>query len=106
MKLPRWVKVCHRKYKIVEWTPTQALAVNRFGECSSVEAIIRVDLSHGLEKARDTLLHEILHAIYYEWGIQDEDKEERVVSTFAKGLTQAMADSQECRKWFQEAWSK
>ncbi len=106
VKLPRSVRVGHRTYKIAAWPHKEANPANKYGECSSQEGIIRVDTYYSIEQVRDTLLHEIMHAIYREWGLQDEDKEERTVATMATALTQVMADSPECRKWFADAWAK
>ena len=106
LKLPPYAKVAHRKYRIEVWCHKAAQASQRYGECSSVEAVIRIDESLDAEKARDTLLHEVLHAIYAEYRLEDEDKEERTVSTIATALTQVMVDSAELRKWLGAAWAK
>lgn len=106
MDLPPYAKVGHRKYKIESYTAQIASADQRYGFCDLSNAIIKVDAQYGIEKARDTLLHEILHAIYYEWGLQDEDKEERIVSQYGTALTQVMCDSPELRTWLGKAWAK
>lgn len=106
VKLPKSVRIGHRNYTIVHWRPAQSAGRGAYGECSLPEAEIRVDTSSGIEKARETLLHEILHAIYYEWAMQDEDKEERIVATYATAITTAMVMNPELRKWFGEVWAK
>lgn len=40
-----------------------------------------------------TLIHEINHAIYWAYKLDDEDKEERIVSTFATAWTQIYRDN-------------
>ena len=40
-----------------------------------------------------TILHELLHVIYDEYGIAVGDSEERVVSAFTNGLSQIIRDN-------------
>lgn len=44
-------------------------------------------------KFADTVAHEINHAIYWAYGIDDDDKEERVVATFASAWIQVYRDN-------------
>lgn len=41
----------------------------------------------------DTLLHEIGHAIFWAYGIYDDDKEERTVATMATAMVQIYRDN-------------
>lgn len=41
----------------------------------------------------DTLLHEILHAVYYVYHLDDKDDEERIVSTLATAMTGVYRDN-------------
>ena len=42
----------------------------------------------------NTLVHEILHAIVFQWGIElDEKEEEKICNTLANGLTTVCVDN-------------
>lgn len=51
----------------------------------------------------DTFLHEVTHAIYYVWGIRDEDDEERTVSTLTTGKIQVYRDNPWLLDWLKKA---
>ena len=106
VKLPPHAKVGHRKYRIEELPHGTADHSQKYGDCNHAEGLIRVATSYGMEMTRDTLLHEVLHAVYREYGLQDEDKEERTVATLATGITQTMCDSPELRQWLAKSWAK
>lgn len=93
MKLPEVIKVACFDVKIEDWKPISAAASSRFGEFSCLESLIRIDTSIDRIKVIDTLLHEICHAIYWAYGIEDGDKEERVVGFFATAWTQIYRDN-------------
>jgi hypothetical protein len=86
--LPRSVRVAAFDFEIVEWGTHAANASRRFGEFSSLEMLIRIDTSVAPMKVMDTMLHEINHAIYWAYGMDDADKEERIVGTMATAWRQ------------------
>jgi hypothetical protein len=104
MKLPESVKVGHFVYNIEDWCHRSANANGAYGMCSKQEGVIRIDTKALPQMVRDTLLHEIMHACYREWGIASEDDEERTVGQMATAMTTVMIDNPELRKWFAEAW--
>ncbi len=99
MNLPQAIKIAAFDIKIEEWKPISASANRRYGEFSSMESNIRIDTSVNYIKIVDTLLHEISHAIYWAYGMEDEDKEERIVATFATAWTQIYRDNPFLLQW-------
>ena len=91
--LPQSVRVAAFDIAIIAWPHTAAAAAAKFGEFSSLELCIRVDASVAPIKLIDTLIHEINHAIYWAYGIDDADKEERLVATMATAWTQIYRDN-------------
>lgn len=55
---------------------------------------IFVDRSWSPRKTMETILHEALHACYYEWELQEGDDEERIVAALGKALVAAIRDNQ------------
>lgn len=106
MKLPEKIKIGAFTYKIEGWHPPAAQASNCYGQFSHHEKVIRVDTSNDAQQIRETLLHEIFHAIYYVWGLDDKDEEERIVSQYGTAFTAVMADNPDIRKWFNRAWGQ
>lgn len=101
-KLPASVKIGYRVYRIVALSSLQAAAKGRYGECSHLECEIRIDLTPGPREAANTLLHEILHAVWYVQHLTDADNEERTVLTLADGLSCVWVDNPEVMAWIAE----
>lgn len=95
MKVPSKVKVAAFDIAIKMWTHKEASSIQRFGEFSNLEQCIRIDETLNDIKIVDTLIHEINHAIYWAYSIDDEDKEERIVGMFAGAWTQVFRDNLE-----------
>jgi len=54
-------------------------------------------------KAVDTLIHEIMHAIFWAYNIADEDKEERTVASLGTALTALHLDNPWLGPWIMMA---
>lgn len=96
---PTVVKIGFIDYSIEDWAPAKAAAAHRYGECDHVALTIRVDRTHDARMAANTLTHEILHAVWTQSNLKDEDEEERVVSTHANGICAAWRDSPDVFAW-------
>lgn len=92
-KLPAAVKIGSRHFKIEEWNTISSISANRFGECDKTAKVIRVATHYGLQEAGGTLLHEILHAIYDVWKLDDGMTEEHVVAVMAEALCAVWMDN-------------
>ena len=99
MTLPTQVKVGAWVYTIERWDSTEAAGTRSFGHCSTNEKRIKVDTMWGTKKAAHTLFHEILHAVYYERGVEEKDPEERLVASLADGLAGVWHDNPEVMRW-------
>ena len=94
MQPPDKIKVGYRDYKLEEWKQTVASANEAQGQFFSKEGVIGyVTTEKGVSHA-NTILHEILHAIIYQWNMDLEEKvEELVVNGLANGLTTIFVDN-------------
>lgn len=54
---------------------------------------IRNDLP--IDKKYETLLHEVMHAIYMNTGLQPGDEEEKVVTALSSGIYQFLKDNKD-----------
>lgn len=103
-KLPASVRVGPYDFRLEKWCSHAANGARSWGECSSCEFVIRIqDNIPRPEKALDTLLHEIGHALFWTYKLQDDDKEERVVSTMATAWTQIYRDNPWLIDWIGDA---
>lgn len=74
-----------------------------FGQFRCLEQAIYIQLDMpSPHKAVDTMLHEVGHAIYWAHDIDDEDKEERIVSVMATGWTQVYRNNPWLLSWMGE----
>ena len=93
MNIPEKIKVGYREYKLEKWKQTVANANDAHGQFFAKEGIIGyTEEEKGISHA-NTLLHEILHAIVYQWNIELGDKEEPVVNGLTNGLTTVFVDN-------------
>ncbi len=104
MKLPvSVVKVGGFDFAIEYMNLHEAAASRRYGECSTIEQLLRFQQEMPSRfKAVDTVLHEIFHAIYWTFGIEDEDKEERIVSALGSAMMQVHRDNPWLAVWINE----
>jgi hypothetical protein len=50
----------------------------------------------------DTVMHELLHAIFKTFALKDEDDEERIVSAISKGLVGVLRDNPNFAPWLND----
>lgn len=95
MELPKSIKILSSIYSVEEMSLMDTIRDDKFGFCDSNEKLIRVGQCWGNRERALTLLHEILHGIYREMGMeQAEDlKEEYIVTTLTNGLCAVIADN-------------
>jgi len=102
-ELPDKIKVAGYDIKIINWHPLQAGNVQRYGEFSSHLLEIKIDMSASDGRVLDILLHEIYHAVYWAYDIQDEDKEERIVNVFSTAMNQVYLDNPDLLRYINES---
>ena len=98
---PRIIKVLGRAY-VISYEPALNLGVPNVGLCDNSNLVIHVlDGQHPVEEA-DTLIHELLHAIWFIMSIdQGGVDEEAVVGRLASGLIGVFLDNPELLVYLQ-----
>ena len=99
MDLPPSVRVAAFDIKIEPWSGHDSDDQGKFGLFSARQQTVWVDSTLKPQKLLDTVLHELGHAIYWAYGIDDEDKEERIVGTFATAWAQILRDNPCYHEW-------
>ena len=96
MVIPDKIKVGYREYKLEEWKQTVASANEAHGQFFAKEGIIGYTAEETGVSHANTILHELIHAIVYQWNIDLDDKmEEVVVNGLTNGLTTVFVDNPE-----------
>jgi hypothetical protein len=102
--LPATVRFGPFTFQIKVRSNHAAHAESEWGRCSPIEHIIYMQEDFPTSvKAADTFLHECLHAIFWTYGVRDDDKEERTVSTAATGLVALHLDNPWLAGWISAA---
>ena len=96
--MPKSVRVGYATYKIEEWPTELATASERWGECDGMNGIIKLRMDLPAHELANTLLHEILHAVW-SVGACDDGDEEKCVTIIANQLTQIMQDNPKVWDW-------
>lgn len=97
--LPKSVKISGFDIELIMIGTAEADERAIYGLFSSKESNIRIYHNGNKWKTLDTVIHELLHAVFWAYNIHDDDKEERTVSTVSVGLTQVFRDNPELVKW-------
>jgi len=91
-----------RKYSVQEWADAEMMTTDSYGQCDKQRGIIYICTHLDPIVVADTFLHEIMHAIWHEYNLQDSDQEERIVHTLSTGLVQVMHDNPQLLTWFRK----
>lgn len=98
MALPKAVKVLGKTYKIRVVTEyTTGFENGDYGECDNDSHVISIVAGRSLGNDQDTLLHEIIHAVAFQMGVDGainrREKEEKWVQALATGLLAVMKEN-------------
>ena len=96
MNIAEKIKIGYREYKLEEWKQTVASANEAQGQFFAKEGIIGYTAEEKGVSHANTILHELIHAIIYQWNIElGEKTEEIVVNGLANGLSTVFVDNPE-----------
>ena len=97
MNLPEYIKVGPYDISVRVISSELAARLKEDGDFDG-ETIHIADGQRGPQLA-DTILHELLHAIYATFSLKDDDEEERIVSALATGLVGVLRDNPDFARW-------
>lgn len=97
-KLPpiRHVIILGQLYRI---EVTQDVSDEELGRCETTHQKLMINERQGACSIRDTVLHEISHALFYLMNLKDDCSEEDFVSRFSTGLRSVMIENKALSKW-------
>lgn len=102
--LPESIRVGPFTMRLVPMESYTANAMEVFGYFKRDEQVIAFEANPSTrEGIADTLQHEINHAIWWAYGIQEGDNEERTVAAFATAWTQIYRDNPWLLDWLKKA---
>ena len=91
-EMPKTIKVGYRDYVVEEWSPRDASAADRSGECDRLNGVIRIRTDVQPQFVAQVLWHEVLHAAY-DMGDLDTSDEEKIVTVLANQTMQIFRDN-------------
>lgn len=98
IELPSQLKIGPYDYEVVqvdEQSRKVMINENLFGSHHPEACKIIIYLTDNDEVNLNTLWHEIKHAIWFLFGLQDSDDEERIVNTLSSGELMVLKDNPE-----------
>jgi hypothetical protein len=88
------IKIGYRNYKIKNLDSIVSKCNEINGQFLATDGVIALSSDEDSISHANTLIHEIFHAIVYQWGIELDDKEEeKICNTLANGLTTVLVDN-------------
>jgi len=88
-EMPEYVDMNERRWRVV---PSKIQGAYGCADYNNRTVTINPDTNMSMTDEIDTLVHELLHVVWYEMGIRakKEANEEYVVTMLARGITQLM----------------
>ncbi len=105
-KLPEKVKIGYRTYKITSWPAVEANSAGRYAQVSHLVKEIKVDESHGSIQTGESLLYEIIHAVFTIFYREEDEKEEGTVQKASNGLATVWVDNPEVMKFIADCFAE
>ncbi len=98
MKRPERIKIIGKVYRVrVVTDGANDFQVGDYGCCDNDSLVLTIVAGRSLGNDQDTLLHEIIHAVAFQMGvdgaINKREGEERWVQALATGLLAVMKDN-------------
>ncbi len=78
---------------------TNDLSDEELGRCETTHQKLMINEKQGLCSMRDTVLHEISHALAYLLTLKEDSTEEEFVSRFSTGLRAVMIENKLLKEW-------
>ena len=91
-KIPKYVEIIGLKYSVVISTE---MSEEELGRCDYNNQKILISKHQASDTMRDTLLHEIIHAVHWLMGLGDNSTEEEFTSRTTTGLRSVMLQNPE-----------
>ena len=109
VKLPaNTIKIGYTRYDIQVWDKMTATSNEAYGEFYEKEQVIGIDGNQKGGQLVNTLLHEIMHGIIFQYGLKDglepkgDVKEEQIVNATTNGLSAVFKDNPWLLPWMQK----
>ena len=97
------IKIGYRDYKIKNLDSIVSRCNEINGQFLASDGVIALSSTEDNISHANTLIHEILHAIIYQWGVELDDKEEeKICNTIANGLTTVFVDNPSLLSYLQK----
>jgi hypothetical protein len=88
------IKIGYKNYKIKSLDSIVSKCNEINGQFLASDGMIALSSTEDNISHANTLIHEIFHAIVYQWAIELDDKEEeKICNTLANGLTTVCVDN-------------
>jgi hypothetical protein len=97
------IKIGYKNYKIKNLDSIVSRCNEINGQFLASDGVIALSSTEDNISHANTLIHEVLHAIIYQWGIDLDDKEEeKICNTIANGLTTVFVDNPSLLSYLQK----
>lgn len=105
-ELPKILRIGYQRVQVI---PEKSSMGASLGQYNTETATIKLNLDYPQVEIINTLIHEALHAVWHNYGLQvafpDEDGHELIVTTMANGLTQVFRDNPDLLEWVRDGLS-
>jgi len=100
MELPKTLKIGYRVYDIVPLSSPDFEMTDKYGWCDKVNSRIYLYVSDQPMVTADTLLHEVIHAVWSWMGLEERHDEEAAATRLGTGLINVFYDNPDLLEFF------
>lgn len=102
MILPKSIRVGAHDIHVSEMSQQESQGARHFGLFAPTASKIKVATHTAPIHVLDTMLHEVIHAIWWDRIFSNDATEENAVSAISAGMTQVLRDNPKLRKWIED----
>lgn len=99
---PTTIRIGAHDYDVLPFPEDEAQRERQYGDFSQWDETIRIRFTGTVWQILDTLIHEVIHCIYYQYQLSKKSGEEKTVTCLSSGLTQVIRDNDEWVYWASE----
>jgi len=98
MKCPSKVLVLSHVFKI-KWVKVDVETMGAFGKCNFNKHVLAMPSGMSRTVKAEALMHELIHAIHWQMGVDDGSKEEDITRSMSVGLCTVWQQNPELFRW-------
>lgn len=100
-KIPAYINIGYRSFEIIPLEYADFEMTDKYGWCDKINNKIYIYVGTDPMMTADTLLHEVMHAVWAFMGLDEKHDEEPIVARLTTGLLSVLFDNLDLLEFIQ-----